>query len=470
MTPELSSPERPNANPVFENKIAEFGHSLTEVQNDQELINQAGQELISEFGIQPELFDDNAHALMFTSIAQRYGRLEQGKETMDTGAYTRDKEFIADAVVLLAGESSNLFDQTKDLIDKDHGIPEERKQAVYEKYTDKTLTKELEDAISVGLFDDVKERMGITDENEDEYDVRVLSLGDEYSSLGVMPGILDIEGADDYNSPTFEEYMEDSDAFKQYENDMVKRAQAFREELGAEARVPIAWVTTIDGKRTLCMPLPFAEKVLYKDEKRAGYYTEDDRNRDLAIMKHEYVHTQGGINLDNNVLFGIGLEERRAEYFSGDKQGYQEIKGFFQDFRVVTGIDIAEIFDSMPKGGTALDVYTALAERIGLQATLELVMTVPQPYIDDSRPLQQNVEKYFGGPDSLTKKLYEKAVEEGKKDQVEAGIDRIARFIGAKEEFRDFWLSYRKNNSGLEFMTDKYAARMEELVAEKARA
>ncbi len=461
--PELQIP----STEAFANQMGMLAAQVPEIQAHQENIVTAGQELIDEFGISPELFDDQTHTLFFSAIADRYSTLEGNKENMDVGHYTAEKEFIGDALMLLAGDKSAIYKEIKELISADADVGEEGIIQTYDAFTDPTMTEELKQAIKDGLLDEVKARLGITDENEDPYEVRVLSIGSENSAYGIKPGMDEGLEEKDYQDPAWTEYFNDNDAFDKYEADLQTRGKEFRERTGLATDVPVAWMINVGGKRTLCLPMSFAEKILYKDEKRAAYYGEDEQARDFALLEHEYTHTQGGLNLNHDVFYGINLEERRAEYFSGDKHGYQDIKGFITDISVATGIKFLDILEQSSKGGDPAQIYTLLANEIGLQDTLEFALTAPGAYVDDARKLQKHITNYLGGPDEFTKNIYNKYVKAGHGEEIDQRMSKWAESVKGKD--LDFFFEYRTKRLGLNFMTEKLREAKERAEAASAQ-
>lgn len=445
----------------FQPVVAQLSHEIPEVAAHQEGIVARGEELIDEFGLKPEFLEDGAHALFFSAIAQRYDDLEQRKDTLSVDEYTREKEFIADATVLLALGSSEYYDEMKPLIDTNNKHETEYEEVVYDKFTNVPVSKELARAIhETDLLAGVKGRLGVTAENEDPFEVRVMNISDETTLGGMHPSMPKALENEPYNSKGWRDFEADTEAFKEYAEGLQAGAKQFREALDFQGRIPGAWVADVKGVKTLVISLPFAEKILYKDETRASYYSEDDWDRDFAVLEHEYTHTQGGLNLGGNVFYGVAAEEKRAERFSRDRNGYGDIKGADLDLHIVAGIDTATFMDSETKGGTAESFFTMIAKEVGLQTALEMALTVPSAYVEDeARPLQAHVARHLGGPDELTKRIYHKVLQDpASRAAMDERMDKFAKKIASMPS-ADYWAAYRRG-MGLKFVTEKIEERV----------
>ncbi|HTE57450.1 MAG TPA: hypothetical protein VK694_01810 [Verrucomicrobiae bacterium] len=456
-----ASPQETNieSHDAFDQALHGLAAELPELADAEEQISDYGAELITDLGIRPELFEEKAHTVFFAALAQRSAGLEDRRPGMSVADYMAEKEFITDAVLLLARDKSDYYDQTKDLINSEEDEHPNEK-SVYDRYTNVQVSQELQEAIDTGgLLDAVKSRLSITADTEDEFEVRVLNVASDYALSGMRPAAPpELEGKP-YNAPEWQAWDADKQASAQYHADMKQKGDAFAKELGF-GELGLAWATTIDDKKTLVVPLPVAEKIMYRNEGRASYYAEDAWERDFAILEHEYTHTQGGLNLDSGVVYGIGAEELRAEHFSGDKNGYMDIKGFFIDLRIVTGLDVKPYFDRQPKGGDAGEFYTMVAQELGLQNTLELALTTPKGYVSDSRKLQQHAAQHLGGLDGLTERLYNQALEDpGRTEKMDERLERAAQ-IGAKGSSFEGWAAYRKDSLDLKFITEKIEERV----------
>jgi hypothetical protein len=460
--PEEQAEQRHQFEAVLEAQCA----VLPEVKANQESIARRGAELINEFGLLPEFFADSARVLFFTAIANRYSKLEDQKSGMGVGEYTKEKEFIADATVLLAQSKSTHFAEHKGLIDANDTVDPAREAKIYDKYTNVQVSQELKQAIDNGLLDEVKQRLGITTENEDAFDIKVLNIANDNGMItyGMYPTMPDDLNDKVWNDPAWVDHNNTVSVFKAYEKGLKDNYSNFYADLDRTGSLPTAWVSSNISKTTLCMPLPFAEKILYKDQPRSKYYTEADQQRDFAALEHEYTHTQGGLNLDKNVFFGIAFEERRAELFSKDKLGYMDIKGSINDASMITGMKFVGIMKDVVKGGTAEQFYQTIAAEIGLDSMLELALAPPSAYVDSPRRLQAEIAEYLGGVDGVSQRLAERAAQSGKKNILVENIDSWAAELAKMDkEKADGFLAYRRGGIKLEYVTDLLAQRVDEI-------
>jgi len=234
-------------------------------------------------------------------------------------------------------------------------------------------------------------------------------------------------------------------------------------------RTPPAWVATYGDKQFLCISTALAQKIVNPSIiENTSWYTDEDLKRDFAFLEHEYTHTQEGASIDNDIKFGISLEERRAEYFSGDKHGYADTKAFFYDYAVLTGHKITDEFDALPMGGTAGELLGAVANHTGLSLMAEVALIVPNPYKDEQRKTSfgENIQDYIGGYDGFEKKLLEAQLAAGNGEAIEARVTEAAKRIMANDtgndSFTDIWAGYRRGQ-GLGFVTDIISAKVKEL-------
>jgi len=470
--------EKPNINEMGNERsveaycaqLNELGKTIPEIEQKREALKNTGIEIVEEFGIGPDFFDDDGRSLVFTAISSRWATNKEREPGEDRD---REQTFLADTIALIAYKHSDKLGEARKIIEeKGSPISKEMRQMVYDKYTDKEYSELMRKKIDdEGLLNKVKKRLGITAENEDPYEVRVLSINHSehdqtYGLDAPMPN---------YELPSGSSILESDvrlqEAVKNWKDGLVKRGDTFASELGLDSLFAGAWVTTLNGKQILCISSALAEKLIDpKVTENTFWYTKNDQNRDLAILEHEYTHTQGGVNVDREVAFGINLEELRAEHYSGNTMGYQDIKGFFVDIAVATGFHPNEIFDQRKKGGSTVEVFGDIVRSIGMARMLEVVLASPKNYIEDqSNEFVQAVYEYLGGFDGIIKRLIDDQNAAGKGRGMEVRIIERAQKMAeiAGKDGKEWLWDYRRKD-GLNVMTNLVNRSAEEQGLKKA--
>ena len=433
-TENISHTDNPEKNGMraaerFKAELTKLAERIPEI-NARPEIGEAGIQLIDEYGLKPSLFEDEGRSLVFAAIASREA---DRSDSSDDQAHT-EKMYLSDAIALLASDHSDKLIDAKRLIDaEDTQFDETTRFRVYEKYTDVRLSHGISEAIrSRGLLDAVRSRLGVTDENEDPFQIRVLSIGSVFQSRGLDAPAINYDDID-YTSPDdralVDKAHEERNAVQGWKDGLEQRATEFRKELGIPQYSSDAWVTEINGEKNLCISMPLAEKLLDESLTSGSQnYSVRDREMDISILEHEYTHTQGGVNLDGKAVFGINLEELRAEYFSGNNLGYQDIKGLFRDYEVVTGQSVALEMSKLEKGGTPAEVYSRVANTVGLSETLSILLASPDNYVDEqSNTFTKAVHEHIGGIDGVLGSVLDAQLGAGAKDAIEKRVDITAK-------------------------------------------
>lgn len=455
------SPEDQLAQSSFEAFNAQINHLATTIPEIEQRpeIAEAGAQLIDQFGITESLFVDEARSLVFMAIASH----AVDTQHMSGDDRVRSSEFVADSLTVLAHKHSTKLSEASALLAQDDSrFDDATCLRVYEKYTDRSLSQQVTQKIAEGFLSEVKKKLGVTADNEDPYEIRVLSIGGQSEVMG-----LDAPRPDyslPFNHPDMEAAVSLQRDVKQWKSDLEVRGSMFIAEMGKKAEFAPAWMTELGGTRFLCISSGLAEKICDPNvTENTPWYTADHLERDLAILAHEYTHTQGGIMVDGEVAFGINLEELRAEHFSGNKQGYAEIKTFFQSYGMITGQDVKAGFNVRLKGGSTLETFGPIANRIGLSKMLEVMMAAPDNYIAlQSNRFLRGAYAYIGGLDGVLRSIYEAEVARGNQSKINERVTKFARTVMNNGIDLGFFETYRKKK-GIVFTTDLVVRRIKEL-------
>jgi hypothetical protein len=445
---------------AFELKAEELAANIPELAQNPEIIL-AGKVLIDQFAIEPSFFEDDGKNVIFTGLASTWLEANQTSNADDI----QGKAFVENALTLLAKDHSPLFRHAKREIDEiDKPVGDMVSLEVYDKYTNKELSAEITRLIDEGLLKDVKEQLGVTAENEYPYEVCVLDVADDVQIDGFEGPYAD--SSLPYDHPDVLAADAEREERRAWTQQLLDNAKAMEADLHTD-HTPTAWVSVFGDKKLLCISSALAKKIIDPSTvlNEASSYSENEYRQDFGFLEHEYAHTQEGTNIDHDVKFGVGLEERRAEYFSGDKNGYSDTKNFFTDYTILTGHNITDEFDSRPLGGSASEVFTAIANQTSLALMTEFTLIVPNPYKDEQRktPYGAYIQDYIGGYDGFEKKLLTAQLAAGQSGAIEQRVREAAQKLikfdeeykeeNESDNFSDFWVSFRHSH-GLGLMTD----------------
>jgi hypothetical protein len=160
---------------------------------------------------------------------------------------------------------------------------------------------------------------------------------------------------------------------RQYRNRLHAQGERFMAEENFEKDdcLPAAWVSSLQGRKFLCVPEPLARIVLephavgFKPKRKA-----DEAHTRPGIIKtlgHEFVHTQGSVELEASPhtphrkhYLGISFEEFRADVLSG-ATAYSDLQTHFWWLDMFKGTETGELIRRHPLGGAA--------DKLGFYAT-----------------------------------------------------------------------------------------------------
>jgi len=145
-----------------------------------------------------------------------------------------------------------------------------------------------------------------------------------------------------------------------------------------------------------------------------GYTAQAILAGDTVVLRHEYVHTQGGYELTGGGENQVGrtLEEGRAMLFSSDDENpvgnYKDILGLFEAIKMVNGVNVVEHIRQTPLDRDTF--YRGLAADAGLQLTFE-VATAASIHTKPGLPgVERDVSYHLGGPEKVVKRLEERTI------------------------------------------------------------
>lgn len=437
----------------FDSQLAIVSSVIPEVNEQHDAIRQEGRQLIDQYGLKADFFDDMARVTIFSAIARR---IHTARAIESTQEVINEAFLIDDMMAVLTADY-----RTKNFGDiyteKRASLPEKELEDVLDRYTDNNLSAELTRAVEAGLFDGVRERMQITKEDEVPYRIRVLSIGGDVSTTyGIWTAVYETDSTKSRaeNERHFAEADIERSLLREQLKILNKRAKDFFTEIHSEhGVVPAFAYMPKEGMPQLCIAAPIAEKVLNPDITRgAPFYKDKHRADDIAILEHEYAHTQGRLDIGSGVQIGIGLEELKAEYFSGDRHGYIDMKMFLEDMADITGFSIYDFFNRHPRGGNPTEIFSTLATRVGLSAMLDIVFTAPDGGYRTKRLTA--IHRRQGGYDGILEKLLQKSIERGDDGGAEERINRRVEWLDQRDATMTDATLELKKNLGLRFVSN----------------
>jgi hypothetical protein len=241
--------------------------------------------------------------------------------------------------------------------------------AAIERFTNKELSEQLAEVFHGPIFADIREKLGVSEQDIAEgIDVRVLDIATGHEAG--LPALLSLDS-------------EGRALYEAHKSKLNTNAQAFKDQSGSfqgQDTIPPAWMRpAYNGRKsTIFMPALLAEAVILKSN--PDYVESHDVATEFAEVRHEMVHCLKDIFIEDGFYaVGLLLEERRAEYYSGDKSGYFDIKKGLEFVLGTYGSSIEAIF---PEDGSYSpeDTLTRLAAVVGLETMFDLATAIPESY------------------------------------------------------------------------------------------
>jgi len=383
--------------------------------------------LIETFQVKPEFFDEPKRSTIFMSLAYMLHntQLTSQQPEPDQAEIDRRNRFINGATLLLTRK----FTHTNTEVIAEHerlataGRSPHETQHILRRHEHRELTSALNEYVQRHeTFAPIDNRLEGAD--REPFELHVLSMGTvplfDSTDNGIEIGeLLDWQKGLQRRSDELRVSMPDGD--------LLVRAAAFANEA--------------DGVRHIYMPMGSAEMVLARE--RGIVLSKYAGNAVAAIIKtlqHERAHTYSDILCEQE--FGVALEERWAEYLSGDYGGalgsnrssntvgsYGEIKQLFNSIGVLTGHETTDMLEKIiedKRARRATNPYRLLADSYGLESVAEIAAAHPDAYIDTVKsPLTRNMLEALGGTADIIRRV---AV--GPRANLAAARERVLKNVG----------------------------------------
>lgn len=384
--------------------------SDSELRAREENIEKTAVEMASEAGLDAKFFSDTTNVVLLSAIADSWISNEERAEAQPFDErMAREREMLTDVLLMLAAENSEYLKDLKSTnpelasryLPMEDGPKDKDRVEFFASISNEPLAQEVEKIFQntgEGSFLEAqREMLGIQGDNERPFRVRVLDVGDKYElkSAGVLTDISWPELRRNATALELYEYkLKSSLAMKkhalqeEYVQPFKDNQEKYEKEyIDSYGEIPAAFVRFDSGEvPTLTLRAPEAHLILnLMNGKKTGIKDPVELERRLAIIRHEYAHTQKYLHRGENVQLGLNLEERKAELASGDKQGYMDVKFMFTVLSQATGVKLPELMRESLREEDALGTFLSKsAKNIGLRNTLLLMATKPLPY--DSNP------------------------------------------------------------------------------------
>ncbi len=394
---------------------AGYGEGLTGdvlEQRTADVLTAAGK-IAEDMQLVPEFFSRPAHTIMLTSIAESWvSNEERGRQpNADRNLISAERESLVDIACMLAGTKSLAVNDIAGAdphsrnryVEETNNPEEDEAKAFIEAHIDAYLSDQVQAVLEQdgeGSFLEAQRKaLNLTKDTESKFKVKVMGMAEQVDiyCAKIRPEIGHPDYSWDYSKHSEEENEE-------YSLELQKASDAYRAQSAEDERLTKPYDEYIDRFAEKFGPLPAAfvrrhgenGQELYLRAPQAlallKYFKGDPMPTDehaarsiediYAIVRHEYGHTQKQMVFGPHNQLGLNVEERKAEFVSGDRQGYQDIKFLFTDLSFATGTKLTQDFlASALKEGDALSSFLAkTAQSTGMRNAMLLMALKPLPY------------------------------------------------------------------------------------------
>ncbi len=465
--------------------------------------------MAKDMEIEEDFFDRPANTIMLTCIADSWLRNEElAKDAnADRAKIISEREMLVDIASMLAGKKSAAVKDLAeiDLVSKDRYVEEEKDADALEAdaFVESIVDKDLSDKVAtiLAVKDDnaflagQRRALGLSEASESPFIVKVLALAESVDMFTAQvqqdPGYPDWNW--DWKAHTDEENdshrqkieaasrINDANAIetKALTDNMDEYTKRFGDKFGT---LPAAFVRTKEGEHpTLYLRAPqamalvkyFANEPMPSDKRK-----QDDIERIFAIIRHEFGHTQKGMTFGVHTQLGMNVEERKAEFISGDMHGYIDVKNLFTDLSLATGVSMTKdvLAEALKKEDSLSAFLAQTAQKIGMRNAMLLMALKPLPY----EKYPEHAKKFADfskqkAPSDVS--AFEIPVRETLErlghDIMDTEIDSWLRGVDKTRGLTDFheegWPAYRRAN-GMGISSAKIGEAVKKIRAEKRQA
>lgn len=474
-----------------------------------EAVRSTSVEMAEVMQLKPEFFDRPINTIMLSAIAESWVSNEEraAEPNVDRNRIASERDTLVDIASMLAGEDSATLQDLglQDSYSKDRYLEEiyDPELEARDDFLDAHVNVELSNYVQSVLNQrgegsflyDQRTALGLDEETEEPFVVKVLDMatGTDMYSACVQP----VPEWPNYDRPA-SELTEDEKAERKRKGDeandiyeankaqtdkLTKVEDEYMAKFGERfGMLPGAFVSKDqNGKIQMFLRAPhamalrryFKNEVLPSDENAARNIGDI-----FATIRHEFGHTQKNMTIGPHVQLGLILEERKAEFVSGDQLGYQDIKGMMSDLSLATDTRLlTDVLASSLKDEDPVSSFAAhAANKIGLRNVLLLMALKPLPYersLDHAKkfanlkPVQVDADA-----SSLDIPIRETLARKGDK-VMDKGIDEwmrgIDESIGLTDFHEDFLPSHRER-LGLGISARKIGEAVHRIRNEKPKA
>ena len=367
--------------------------------------------IAEQIQLDAEFFDTPYNTMLLVAIADSWVMNEGKAASGQSGDKNEaEKSMLEDVALILSGDKSGkvraLLTSDPQLADRYMATDEvDADEVAHDAFLESIVDHELSAKLKAALNDEGKDsflrkqrdRLGVTANTEQPFEVKVLSIGEKWEMInsGLVEKV-DWPDIDLSKERSDEERQRDTDLFNEASKadrlqetalrPYIEAKKTFDEQFGEKygelapafvrkdaAGVTYMFIMASDAHRVINNYVGGVES---KHENSEG-----DLERHYAFVRHEYAHTQKQMTVGKHVQLGLILEERKAEAVSDDKHGYNDIKYLTTDLSFATGVNVLTMLEDSLTADDALSTFIAQSSNaIGLRNTLLLMASKPLPY------------------------------------------------------------------------------------------